>query len=66
MAKNPFSTVERGKGIQVAEWLVAQKVDVVLSRETLQGKGPAYVLRDAGIELQPTAAQDPEAAIGML
>jgi hypothetical protein len=37
---------------------------VVLSREDLQGKGPAYVLRDAGIELRVTDAQDPAAAIG--
>ena len=65
VVKNPFSAVERGKGIRVAEWLVAQKVDVVLSREALQGKGPAYVLRDAGIELQLTGAQDPEAAVGL-
>jgi predicted Fe-Mo cluster-binding NifX family protein len=63
LAANPFQNVERGKGIRVAEWLVAQKVDVVLSREALQGKGPAYVLRDAGIELRLTEAVDPEAAV---
>jgi predicted Fe-Mo cluster-binding NifX family protein len=62
---NPFRDVERGKGIRVAEWLVEQKVDVVLSREALQGKGPAYVLRDAGIELRSTEAQEPEAAVGL-
>lgn len=63
---NSFREVERGKGIRVAEWLVAQKVDVVLSRETLQGKGPAYVFRDAGIELRLTEAHEPEAAVGLL
>ena len=62
---NPFRNVERGKGIRVAEWLVAQKVDVVLSREALQGKGPAYVFRDAGIELRLTEAVEPEAAVGL-
>jgi cation diffusion facilitator family transporter len=62
---NTFREVERGKGLRVAEWLVAQKVDVVLSRETLQGKGPAYVFRDAGIELRLTEAEEPEAAIGL-
>jgi len=65
LAVNPFRDVERGKGLRVAEWLVAQKVDVVLSRETLQGKGPAYVFRDAGIELRLTEAVEPEAAIGL-
>jgi len=62
---NPFRNVERGKGIRVAEWLVAQKVDVVLSREVLQGKGPAYVFRDAGIELRLTEAAEPEAAVSL-
>jgi cation diffusion facilitator family transporter len=62
---NPFRDVQRGKGIRVAEWLVEQKVDVVLSREALQGKGPAYVMRDAGIELRSTAAQEPEVAVGL-
>jgi predicted Fe-Mo cluster-binding NifX family protein len=63
LAVNIFRDIERGKGIRVAEWLVAQKVDVVLSREDLQNKGPAYVLRDAGIELRLTEAHDLEAAI---
>ena len=62
---NPFRDVERGKGLRVAEWLVAQKVDVVLSRETLQGKGPAYVFRDAGIELRLTEAVELEAAVDL-
>ena len=62
---NTFLGIERGKGIRVAEWLATQKVDVVLSREQLQGKGPSYVLRDAGIELRLTEAHEPEAALGM-
>jgi len=49
---NPNTGQERAKGIQVAEWLVGQKVDIVLLRESLQGRGPAYVFRDAGIELK--------------
>ena len=61
--ENPFTGVERGKGMRVAEWLVERKVDVVLSHEDLQGKGPSYVLRDAGIELRLTEAQDPEDAV---
>ena len=49
---NFFLEEEKAKGIQVAEWLVAQKVDVVLVKESLRGKGPVYVFRDAGIELR--------------
>ncbi len=51
---NPHATEERAKGLRVAEWLVAEKTDVVLSRESLDGRGPAYVLQDAGIELRKT------------
>jgi cation diffusion facilitator family transporter len=51
---NGYLEEERAKGIQVAEWLVAQKVDVVLVKESLRGKGPLYVFRDAGIELRRT------------
>jgi predicted Fe-Mo cluster-binding NifX family protein len=40
----------------VAEWLVAQKVDVVLAKASLHGKGPVYVFRDAGIELRQAEA----------
>ena len=53
---NSFLEEEKAKGIQVAEWLVAQKVDVVLVKESLRGKGPLYVFRDAGIELRQTGA----------
>ncbi|HEY0635673.1 MAG TPA: cation diffusion facilitator family transporter [Gammaproteobacteria bacterium] len=62
---NPFNSFERGKGIRVAEWLIAQKVDVVLTREELQGKGPAYVFSDAGVELRFTEEEKPEIAAGL-
>lgn len=51
---NPHHLLEKGKGIQVAQWLAAQKVDIVLVRVDLAGRGPSYVLRDAGIEAQHT------------
>jgi len=63
---NPFHGIDHAKGIRVAEWLIDQKVDVVLSREDLLGKGPTYVFRDAGVELRPTAVQDLETAVGSL
>lgn len=61
---NPHTEVEKAKGIRVAEWLVAQKVDVVLlptlsgveGRQGLRGKGPTYVFGDAGVEMQETTA----------
>ncbi len=53
---NPYLAVEKAKGIRVAEWLVGLKVDVVLLREDLQGKGPTYVFGDAGVEMRLTQA----------
>ena len=54
MLANPHQSVEKAKGIRVAEWLVGLKIDVVLLREDVQGKGPAYVFADAGIETRLT------------
>jgi len=51
---NPHRALEKAKGIRVAEWLVAQKIDVIVLRENVQGKGPEYVFRDAGVELRRT------------
>ncbi len=51
---NPHQSLDKGKGIQVAQWLAAEKVDIVLVRVDLTGRGPSYVLRDAGIETQQT------------
>jgi len=60
---NPHRTVEKAKGIKVAEWLVAQKVDVVLMKEDLRGKGPAYVFGNAGVEVWKTTATTLEEAL---
>ncbi|MEJ2737398.1 MAG: cation diffusion facilitator family transporter [Anaerolineae bacterium] len=53
---NPHRDVEKAKGIRVAEWLVSLKVDVIVLREDVQGKGPAYVFADAGVETRLTQA----------
>jgi cation diffusion facilitator family transporter len=49
---NPHTGLPKAKGIRVAEWLVGQKCDVVLLKEDLKGKGPAYVFAGAGVELR--------------
>jgi cation diffusion facilitator family transporter len=54
---NPYASEERAKGMRVAEWLVAEKTDVALTRESLHGKGPTYVFQDAGVELRVTDAR---------
>lgn len=57
MLANPHLKVEKAKGIHVGEWLVELKVDVVLLREDIQGRGPTYVFADAGVETRPTRAK---------
>jgi cation diffusion facilitator family transporter len=56
--ENPFSGVEKGKGIRLAEFLVTMKVDVLYTREPFEGKGPEYVFSDAGIEIRKTSARN--------
>lgn len=51
---NPYATEKKGKGIKVGEWLIKNGVDVVVSRQKLEGRGPFYVLSDAGIEIITT------------
>lgn len=53
---NPHRDIEKAKGIRVAEWLVNLKIDVIVLREDVQGKGPAYVFADAGVETRLTQA----------
>jgi cation diffusion facilitator family transporter len=59
---NPHQAVDKAKGIRVSEWLVELGADVVVLREPVEGKGPAYVFGDAGIETRMTEAETlPEA-----
>jgi cation diffusion facilitator family transporter len=53
---NPHTQVEKAKGIRVAEWLMGLKADIVVLREGVHGKGPAYVFADAGVETRLTEA----------
>lgn len=44
----------KGRGLRMAEWLVSQPIDVLLTREDLTGKAPAYALKAAGVRVQTT------------
>lgn len=50
---NPHLTADKQKGILVAEWLVGQSIDVLVTREPIK-KGPGYVLREAGVDVRET------------
>jgi len=54
---NPHCTEATAKGIHVAEWLVGQKVDVVLVHSGERDRAFGYVLSNAGVELRATTAQ---------
>lgn len=48
--ENPFTQVERGKGILVAEFLNNHFIDVIVTKESFEGKGPFYVFSNAAVE----------------
>lgn len=52
---NPKLGIEKQKGILVAEWLVGQGIDVLITVRAVN-KGPSYVLREAGVELRRAQA----------
>ncbi|MCD6281935.1 MAG: cation diffusion facilitator family transporter [Deltaproteobacteria bacterium] len=52
--ENPFIKIAESKGILVAEFLVKQSVDVVITRESFGGKGPFYVFSSASVEMVST------------
>ena len=62
---NPYLEEGKAKGIKVAEWLVEHKVDAVLLREALQGKGPEHVFDDAGVAMHMTGAETLATAVAM-
>jgi len=52
--ENPFLNLEKGKGIQLAELLVEKGVDILYTKEDFKGKGPAFVLSGAEVEVRKT------------
>jgi cation diffusion facilitator family transporter len=63
---NPHQKLEKQKGLEAARTLVDQGVDVLLLREDLEGKGPSYVLAEAGVETRITEATSLEEILAEL
>ncbi|MFW6128503.1 MAG: cation diffusion facilitator family transporter [Halobacteriota archaeon] len=61
--KNPFTHVEHKKGILAAEYLIKQSVDIFISTESFEGKGPFYVFSDAAVEVLQTEKGSVEQAL---
>jgi len=55
---NPFAGEEKGKGIKVSEWLLEKGVDTVYTPKGFEGKGPGYVLSDAGVDVIVTESRN--------
>lgn len=51
---NPYLGEDRQKGLKLAEFLARRGVDGLALRESLDGRGPAYVLSAAGVEARQT------------
>jgi predicted Fe-Mo cluster-binding NifX family protein len=60
---NPFLSVERGKGIMVAEFLIKRGVDVIIMKEKFQGRGPEYALANSDVKVSITAAENMHEAL---
>ena len=52
--KNPFATLERRKGLRVAELLVANRIDKLVTKESIAQKSAFYVLDDAYVGSEET------------
>jgi predicted Fe-Mo cluster-binding NifX family protein len=55
---NPFAELEKGKGRELAKFLVQQRIDVLFTKESLKGRGPEFVLSDAGVEVKETGLKN--------
>ena len=61
--ENPFTKVEHGKGILVAEFLNKYSIDEIITKESFEGKGPFYVFSNAAVENLQTEREKIEEAL---
>jgi cation diffusion facilitator family transporter len=62
--ENPFTQVEQGKGILVAEFLNKYFIDVIVTKESFDGKGPFYVFSSTAVENIRTKGESIDEALG--
>ncbi|MEA1947376.1 MAG: cation diffusion facilitator family transporter [Thermodesulfobacteriota bacterium] len=60
---NPFTQADHGKGILAAEFLNKHLVDVVITKESFEGKGPYYVFSNAAVDNLLTEEETVEKAL---
>lgn len=64
--ENPMAAVARAKGILVAEFLNRRGIDVLVTRKSIEGKAPFYVLSDAAVEYCQTEEKTARKALAGL
>ncbi|MCP3891289.1 MAG: cation diffusion facilitator family transporter [Desulfobulbaceae bacterium] len=65
LLKNPYINEEKAKGIKVANWLLENGLDVLVSLRDQAGKGPGFVLGNGGAEILLTKETSAEKALTM-
>jgi cation diffusion facilitator family transporter len=63
ISTNPYADEPRGRGIKVAQWLLAQDIDVLVTADDVREKGPGYALGDAGVEVFVAVAETIDQAL---
>jgi len=58
LEKNPYTEMDQGKGIRVAEWLISLGVDELIVNSDIKHKGPGYVFANAGVHHQVVGTDD--------
>lgn len=51
IVENPFASHPRGRGLDVAHWLLGHHVDAVVTADDIRDKGPGHALGDAGVTI---------------
>lgn len=63
---NPFPHVGQGKEILLAEFLIRDSVDAVITRERFAGMGPFYVFSNAAVDTYKTREDTVENALAQM
>jgi cation diffusion facilitator family transporter len=57
IVKNPYTHLEKAKGIRVAEWLVEKKIDELVTNQDMRHRGPSYVLSNAAVTVRTVQSE---------
>lgn len=66
LLKNPYLHEQKAKGIKVANWLLDNGLDVLIANHDHSGKGPGFVLGNAGVEILLTKETNAKKALAMV